>query len=150
MTIVDIGKEQLLSYLPASSDSVESAFRTGGRVTHTHTDRLDLIFRPSCMDRGSMQVGRDIDKFKILSWHERYICTVSETSCSFSFSGLVSVLGWAEPSVVRSATGTAPRWVTPASRAHSRSFQVLEGVMLGSQGMLCVGLLLLYILAIRE
>ncbi|CAH2242063.1 jg21974 [Pararge aegeria aegeria] len=45
---------------------------------------------------------------------------------------LVSVLG-------RSATGTAPRWVTPASRAHSRSLagrpgcQVLLGVMLGSQ-----------------
>ncbi|CAH2210379.1 jg25635, partial [Pararge aegeria aegeria] len=58
---------------------------------------------------------------------------------SSSFSGLASALGQPEPSVVRSATCTAPRWVTPASRAHSRSLadrpgrQVLQGVMLGSQ-----------------
>ncbi|CAH2216959.1 jg21613 [Pararge aegeria aegeria] len=61
------------------------------------------------------------------------------------FPRLVSVLGRPEPSVVRMATGTAPRWVTPASRAHSRSLagcpgrQVLQGVMLGSQGMLRIG-----------
>ncbi|CAH2231719.1 jg14302 [Pararge aegeria aegeria] len=42
-------------------------------------------------------------------------------SSSSSFSGLVSVLGRSETSVVRSATGTAHRWVSPASRAHSRS-----------------------------
>ncbi|CAH2245156.1 jg16726 [Pararge aegeria aegeria] len=76
--------------------------------------------------------------------------------CSSSFSGLVSVLGRPEPSVVRSATGTAPRWVTPAIRAHSRSLagrpgrHVLQGVMLRSQGMLHVALLLLYIGAVRE
>ncbi|CAH2207735.1 jg27157, partial [Pararge aegeria aegeria] len=50
-----------------------------------------------------------------------------------------SALGRPEPSVVRSATGKAQRWVTPASRAHSRSLagrsgrQLLQGVMLGSQ-----------------
>ncbi|CAH2232430.1 jg19364 [Pararge aegeria aegeria] len=73
--------------------------------------------------------------------------------------GLVSVLGRPEPSVVRSVSGTGPRWVTPTSRAHSRSLtgrpdrKVLQEVMLGvteqraehlgSQGVLRVVLLLL-------
>ncbi|CAH2248347.1 jg6182 [Pararge aegeria aegeria] len=78
------------------------------------------------------------------------------TCSSSSFSGLVSVIGRPEPSVVRSAIGTAPRWVTPANRAHSRSLagrpgrQVLQRVMLGSQGMLRVDLLLLYIEAVSR
>ncbi|CAH2234224.1 jg16673 [Pararge aegeria aegeria] len=53
-----------------------------------------------------------------------------------------------KPSVVRMATDAAPRWITPASRAHYRSLasrpghQVLGGVLLRSQSVLRVVLLL--------
>ncbi|CAH2233716.1 jg20339 [Pararge aegeria aegeria] len=65
----------------------------------------------------------------------------------FFFPWACLLLDRPEPSVflVRSATGTAPRWVTPASRAHSRSLagrpgrQVLQGVMLGTK--VCCALL---------
>ncbi|CAH2231024.1 jg3467 [Pararge aegeria aegeria] len=55
-----------------------------------------------------------------------------------------------KPSVVRVASDAAPRWITPASRTHSRSLagrpgrRVLHGVLLRSQGVLRVILLLYF------
>ncbi|CAH2245601.1 jg6531 [Pararge aegeria aegeria] len=46
---------------------------------------------------------------------------ILEIPSSTSLSGLVSVLGWPDPPVVCRPTGTAPLWVTPASRVQKLS-----------------------------
>ncbi|CAH2265148.1 jg9298 [Pararge aegeria aegeria] len=67
-------------------------------------------------------------------------CVQKAVSLIWPFPYLVG-LG---PSVVRMATDAAPRWITPASRARSRSLagrpgrRVLHGVLLRSQGVLRV------------
>ncbi|CAH2245348.1 jg4451 [Pararge aegeria aegeria] len=51
--------------------------------------------------------------------------------------------------IVRLATDAAPLWITPASRAHSRSLDGRPGVLLRSQGVLRIVLLLHCIRALR-
>ncbi|CAH2247083.1 jg23913 [Pararge aegeria aegeria] len=46
---------------------------------------------------------------------------MERASSSSSFPGPFPHLVGLRPSVVRMATDAAPRWITPASRAHSRS-----------------------------
>ncbi|CAH2209580.1 jg24903 [Pararge aegeria aegeria] len=95
----------------------------------------------------------------VLGW--QWVDMMMMTGClycalepSSSVRGPCSHLVCLKPSVVRVASD-APRWITPDSRAHSRSLadrpgrRVLHGVLLISQGVLRVVLLLHCIGAVR-
>ncbi|CAH2235567.1 jg21635 [Pararge aegeria aegeria] len=154
-----LGKERGLLVLNEVLEMHRSGIFTAGQLvsnpgsTEAQTIRSDRITWIDGKEPHCYHIGQLISQFEHLNVERNFV--LLNWVSSSSFSGLVFVLGRPEPSAVRSATGTAPRWFTPVSRAHSRSLagkpgrQVLQGVMLESPGMLHLARLLLYIGAIR-